>query len=433
METQQITVLLIIAIYFFSMARGWLTQETGVPLMVLTVMMIVGAADTLNALMHGGAEFGKVALLFTAVAVPAKLLIRSRTLERFGYSLGAIIGRISQRMNLPFWLVVPTLCLFCVYLAAMFFHNTTSILVFGSLVALVCQQYKLAAIPTLHGALIASNLGGYSSKWGDTPNIVEASIWGLRHEDFLTQILPINIGFLILLCVIVSLLTKRRIADTDNDSDNGYFESFISRGNFNAARDRVTVDGSLAFLGYTGLLITIGSSILLPDYELIGAAAAIVVCVLLSKEKREETLLALGLQTYLVIFSVFILAYILAHSRYGIGEHLESWLVNGDVISIAVTSYFGTMLTEAASWAAAAAPIVHEHAPTNVAAWALGGGICAGSSSVLTAATAGVLLSQITKDNPSESRVSFGSYFLFGTSVSLLMLVYYIVVLSLIW
>ena len=103
------------------------------------------------------------------------------------------------------------------------------------------------------------------------------------------------------------------------------------------------------------------------------------------------------------------------------------------VWAIAVASYVGTLLTEAASWASAATPIVHSQAPTHLAAWALGSGIFAGSSSLVTAASAGIILVQETKNNPEGSKITFGSYVIFGLLFSLFMLGYYIVVLSLLF
>lgn len=90
------------------------------------------------------------------------------------------------------------------------------------------------------------------------------------------------------------------------------------------------------------------------------------------------------------------------------------------------------LATEAASWASAASPLIYSQAPSHLAAWALGSGIFAGSSSLVTAASAGIILTQETKNNPEESRITFGSYVIFGILFSLFMLGYYIMILSLI-
>jgi Na+/H+ antiporter NhaD/arsenite permease-like protein len=98
---------------------------------------------------------------------------------------------------------------------------------------------------------------------------------------------------------------------------------------------------------------------------------------------------------------------------------------------IAVTGYFGTMFTEAASWATAVSQPIHQLDASHAAAWALGGGICAGSSSLVTAASAGIILaeeSQRFKDP--EHAITFRRYLAFGLPFSLFMLLFYAVYFS---
>ena len=72
-----------------------------------------------------------------------------------------------------------------VYIMAALFHNTTSILVSSVIIYVICKSYKLKGLPVLAGATgCVQNLGGFSTRWGDTPNIVEAAQWGLTHIDF---------------------------------------------------------------------------------------------------------------------------------------------------------------------------------------------------------------------------------------------------------
>jgi hypothetical protein len=101
-----------------------------------------------------------------------------------------------------------------------------------------------------------------------------------------------------------------------------------------------------------------------------------------------------------------------------------------NIFAITSISYLGTLLTEAASWASAAAPIVHAHNATHLGAWALGSGIFAGSSSLVTAASAGIILTQETKNFTEGHKINFGSYVVFGLSFSILMLIFYTIVLS---
>lgn len=428
-----ILVLVILLIAFALMVRGVLTQEVAFPAVAMIFMILAPHDEGANALQDGGAEFVRIALIFTSVAVPAHLLARSNALRWMCLLMGEWIGRASRLTRLPFWVLVPTVCLVSVYVSALLFHNTTSILVFAPLIILISELYKVRAKPILCGALIASNLGGFSSRWGDTPNIIEAKVWLLSHRDFFLEILPINLGFLVILCVIVGAWIRWGLT-TEALSQLEKFDIFYAEIRFRGARRQLVIDKRSLGVGIVGLMLAVGSSIFFSQHEIIAAAGALTFCALSDRrEQREHTLQALGIETYFVLFSVFVMAQILAHSSIGVASYLEAWLSGGSLISIITASYFGTMMSEAASWAAAAAPIVHAQLPTHAAAWALGGGICAGSSSVVTAATAGILLSRLTSSYSPDVRISFGSYFFFGIGASALMLLYYSLVLWIVW
>ena len=69
--------------------------------------------------------------------------------------------------------------------------------------------------------------------------------------------------------------------------------------------------------------------------------------------------------------------------------------------------------------------------PSHAAAWALGGGICAGSSSLVTAASAGIILAEESgRFNDPEHAITFKRYLAFGLPFSLFMLLFYSVYFS---
>lgn len=118
------------------------------------------------------------------------------------------------------------------------------------------------------------------------------------------------------------------------------------------------------------------------------------------------------------------------------GYTLQQQIVatDGAPWAIAITGYLGTMFTEAASWATAASSRIHalgntpglEIAHSHAAAWALGGGICAGSSSLITAASAGIILAEESSRFKDEKHtITFRRYLPFGLAFSLFMLVFY--------
>jgi hypothetical protein len=65
---------------------------------------------------------------------------------------------------------------------------------------------------------------------------------------------------------------------------------------------------------------------------------------------------------------------------------------------------------------------------SRAAAWALGAGICAGSSSLITAASAGIILAEESQRfNDPDHAITFQRYLAFGLPFSLFMLLFYAV------
>lgn len=407
-------------------------------LTAVVALILAGLAkpyEAMNALQAAAAEYSRIVVIFNAVAVPAHMLLRSNSLAYVGMGIGESIGRLAFKWRLGQTFLVAAISLVMTYVMAGLFHNTTSILVSAAIITAICAEYKVPGVPVLSGALVASNLGGFSTRWGDTPNIVEAETWGLPHSVFFTQIAPVNVGLLILLVLFTTQLARqtiRRRGDKTLDR-SGVANAMVG---LRRRRRHLVIDKRLMAIGIIGLVIAVLGPLFYGELEIVLSLVAMAFCVLMDeKEHRSESLFALGLETYVTLASIFVLSKVVAQSSIGVGEEITNLLVrsNVSVWGMAIASYVGTLFTEAASWAAAAAPIIHEMDQSTRAAWALGGGIAAGSSSLITAATAGVILLHETSNNAPESRVTFGNYVGFGLSFSAFMLVYYILVLSLLF
>ncbi len=427
------TILLILTILlgFILMTKGILKQEVAMPLVALVAIILAGAPDGNKAIHEGFSEFSRIAVLFTAVAVPAHMLQRSKLFDWVGMWIGELIGKTFIKTSLSLTLLIPASSLTLVYIMASLFHNTTSILVSSIIIFVICKSYDLKGLPILAGALVASNLGGFSTRWGDTPNIIESAQWGLVHKDFFLEIMPINISALIILIIIVSLWLKKS-TKKENIIKINKFKTVYALVKFRNARKDMSLDKRLIFFGMAGLILAIIGPLFFITYELAFSAFAIIISALGDyNEHRSQGLLALGIETYATLASIFVLAQVLTNSHIGISKIFQDLLLReNNVFAITTISYFGTLLTEAASWASAASPIVHSHFPTHLGAWALGSGIFAGSSSLVTAASAGIILTQETKNFPEGYRVTFGSYVIFGILFSFLMLIYYSLILS---
>ncbi|OGH15188.1 MAG: hypothetical protein A2860_04185 [Candidatus Levybacteria bacterium RIFCSPHIGHO2_01_FULL_37_33] len=427
------TILLIVVILsgFGLMTARKLSQEVAVPLVAFIAIILAGPDEGLRSLEGGFKEFAKVGLLFTAVAIPAYMLQESNLFNLLGTRIGAMIGSLNLKFKVDIILLVSFISVFTTYVMAALFHNTTSILVNSYIIYVLAKAYKLPAVFMLSAALVASNLGGFSTRWGDTPNIIESRVWGLTHMDFFKEILPVNILLVFILAFVAYFLTKRMVGNNHNVSRIKLAHSMIK---FKTEGRFMSVDNKLVTFGITALLIAVVGPLFFPLYEVPLSAVGIIVALLGTPNAgRTKTLYALGIETYFTLISIFVLAQVFGHSAIGIGKLIESFLQTNtsNIYSVLALSYLGTLSTEAASWASATAPLIFKLFPTHLGAWALGAGICAGSSALITAASAGIILAHQTSTFEKDSRVDFATYIKFGIPFSLFMLLFYAIVLPL--
>jgi Na+/H+ antiporter NhaD/arsenite permease-like protein len=375
-------------------------------------------------------EFASVAILFTAVAVPAHLVWRSGAFDWLGSTIGHTLGVIGMKRPLLAFYLVPSTMLVLTYVTAALFHNITSVLVTVPIAVAVCSVYQIPSRQLLCGQLVASNLGGFSTSWGDTPNIIESATWGLDNLTFLREIVPINLIVLGGLIVIVIFLMRK--GGPNGFSCNDPVRLARNATAFKIQRHFAEIDRRTLLIGLVTLSAFIAVQSVARQFEVAASGLTIALAVALDdKTRRAETLMTLGLDLYVILVSIFVIAGTLGHSWVGATMH--------DLVSrsqaapwiIALTAYFGTLFTEAASWAATTAGAIFAVNPSHAAAWALGGGICAGSSSLVTAASAGIVLSNVSRRFKGHE-IEFGDYLPFGLSISMGMLVFYSIVFTLI-
>jgi hypothetical protein len=201
----------------------------------------------------------------------------------------------------------------------------------------------------------------------------------------------------------------------------------LTAADWKKAQADLAIDRFLLCLG-VGLL---GSFIILhvvfPSVAIAIGAATILLAVLLErKRERFNTLTSLGFEVYLTFAAIFILAGCVSNSWIGAMLHQQLMAAKAAPWVIATTGYLGTTFTEAASWATAVSVPIHGLDSSHAAAWALGGGICAGSSSLVTAASAGIILAEEShRFNDPNHTITFRRYLAFGLPFSLFMLIFY--------
>jgi Na+/H+ antiporter NhaD/arsenite permease-like protein len=387
---------------------------------------------------RGFHNFTEIAIIFTAVAIPAHMIDRSRGFEWMAAVLGQHFGRVrlkSPRAALP--LLVAVL-LVTTYVLAGLMHNITSILIMTPIIIRLCDSYAVPSRWLLCAALIASNLGGFSTRWGDTPNIVEAREWGLVAGDFTREILPPNLIVLAVLIAVATVLTRKALlAAVTSPGVEGAGSTMASvqpgmtlitamgAAGWQDEKGNIAVDRRLFAIGGIALVGFIVSHVVWNDLSIALGGLTIALCVLLDRSRdREHTLKSLGFDVYITFGAIFIIAGCIKNSW--IGFTLQDQIESLDFApwAITLTGYFGTTFTEAGSWVSAVAEEIAAGNPTHTSAWALGAGICAGSSSILTSASAGIILWE-ESSRFKEHAITFRNYLVFGLSFSLFMLIFY--------
>ncbi|HEV2804987.1 MAG TPA: SLC13 family permease [Chthoniobacterales bacterium] len=421
--------LLLLFAAFFAMTR----YEVPLPLAMSLVscsFLVIQWTSAPEILQNGFNHYANITILFTAVAIPAHMIERSQGFKWIAAWLGHQLGKIRLRFPRSTTPLLVAILLVTTYVTAGLMHNVTSILIMTPIVIRLCASYQIPSRWILSAALVASNLGGFSTRWGDTPNIIESTTWGLQAGDFMREVLPANLLVLAALIISATFLTQRGITSRAVTAAKIPFYTLQvaqTAADWKKAKSDLAIDVRLLTIGLALLAFFILLHVIFPPLAITIGAATIVIAVLLErKSERYHSLTSLGFDVYLAFAAIFVLAGCVSHSW--IGGMLQQQLVAAQAAPwvIATTGYFGTTFTEAASWATAVSHSIQALDPSHAAAWALGGGICAGSSSLVTAASAGIILAEESQRfNDPEHAITFRRYLAFGLPFSLFMLIFY--------
>ena len=426
-----VMMLVILFTAFFAMTRYEIPLPLAMSLVAMAFLILQweGAPAILR---NGFGHYADITILFTAVAIPAHMIERSQGFKWIAAWLGHQLGKIRlrhPRITIP---LMVTVILLTTFVTAGLMHNVTSILIMTPVIIRLCASYDVPSRWILSAALVASNLGGFSTRWGDTPNIIESGTWGLTATDFMKEVLPANLIVMAALISVSIWLTQRGMSARSRNSGAKQVPFYTiqvaqTAADWKRAQADLSIDRRLLSVGLTLLILFIVLHVVFPKLAIVIGAATIFAAVLLErKNERYHTLTSLGFEVYLSFAAIFILAGCVSNSWIGVSLFEQLIAAKAAPAVIAVTGYFGTMFTEAASWATAVSVPIHGLDPSHSAAWALGGGICAGSSSLVTAASAGIILAEESKRfNDDEHSITFKRYLAFGVPFSLFMLLFY--------
>lgn len=423
---------------FFAMTRYNVPLPLAMSLVACS-FLIIQWRNAENILREGFLHYANITVLFTAVAIPAHMIERSQGFKWIAAWLGHQLGKIrlrTPRLTIPLMVCV---LLITTYVTAGLMHNVTSILIMTPVIIRLCASYQVPSRWILSAALVASNLGGFSTRWGDTPNIIESATWGLQAGDFMREVLPANLLVLAGLMIAATFLTQRGITLRGRAAGAKAVPQYTiqiaqTAADWKRAQADLNIDRRLLTIGLGVLAAFIVLHVVFHTIAIAIGASAILIAVLLErKQDRYHTLTSLGFDVYLAFAAIFVLAGCVSNSWIGFTLHEQLIAAKAAPWVIAVTGYFGTMFTEAASWATAVSTPIYGLDSSHSAAWALGGGICAGSSSLVTAASAGIILAgESERFKDPEHTITFRRYLAFGLPFSVLMLIFYSVYFTLV-
>ncbi len=416
---------------FFAMTRYDVPLPLAMSLVACAFLIIQW--ESAAAILRGGfGHYADITILFTAVAIPAHMIERSQGFKWVAAWLGHQLGKVRLRHPRLTTPLLVGIMLVATYVTAGLMHNVTSILIMTPVIIRLCASYQVPSRWLLSAALVASNLGGFSTRWGDTPNIIESGTWGLEAGDFMKEVLPANLLVLTALIIVATYLTQRGISSRSQAAGAQTVPLYTiqvaqTAADWKRAQADLNIDRRLLGIGVTVLAAFIILHVVFHTVAIAIGSAAILAAVLLErKSERYHTLTSLGFEVYLAFAAIFILAGCVSNSWIGHQLFQQLMLAEAAPWVISTTGYLGTMFTEAASWATAVSVPIHGLDASHAAAWALGGGICAGSSSLVTAASAGIILAgESQRFNDPDHAITFRRYIAFGVPFSLFMLAFY--------
>ncbi len=137
-------------------------------------------------------------------------------------------------------------------------HNVTSILIMTPVIIRLCASYQVPSLWILSAALVATNLGGLSTRWGDTPNIIESATSGLQAGDFMREVFPANLIVVACLILVATILTQRRISQRSRAASQTqvpYYTLQVARtaADWKKAKSDLAIDRRLLTIGLSPL------------------------------------------------------------------------------------------------------------------------------------------------------------------------------------
>jgi Na+/H+ antiporter NhaD/arsenite permease-like protein len=396
---------------------------------VAGLIVLVATGNTApDIIKEAGPSIATVYIVMSTTQIAIKKILQGGAGDKLSLWVAAIATHHKLR-RIPASILLPVIFIPAAMFFAMFLHNITAILVLTPLFIFMAKRWEVNPTTTLSAMLIASNLGGASMAFGDTPAIIQRQLWGFSPATFAIAMLPRNLIVLAVLVLIASWLTWLPSRNRQRMEWQEWIDMMSRLKTYQEMQLNISYligDRRQAKIGLFCLIGFILGQFFFPTQALaLGSLFLIILISTTPNERRAEAFTALGLEVIIVLLGLFLVGKAVEHTPFV--EHMTHYLAEGQSRNgIEIIAYFMTGGISADGAATTLAPIVFKSTHGSmISAWALAGGICAGSSIALTSASAGPIINSISKASGHE--LTFRDYAKLGTPFSIIMLVIYIV------
>lgn len=363
-----------------------------------------------------------VIVVMSATTLPVIFLLEDGISEKISSAVVRICAHRYLR-RVPASIMLPVIFLPVSMLVAMWLHNIPAIGVLAPLAIALATRFLAPVTPVLAGMLVASNLGGASFAAGDTPAILQRQAFGFDVATFSSAMVPRNLLVLLILVFTVTIWSwwpNRH----KSPSWEELFDRLKARDLFNAHAG--TVPGySFMRLGALTALIAIFGSQFFSTTATLQVSLAIMIIFLAVTKRFMVSAFILGQETIITIIGLFVLA--VSVEQTPMMHIFVNKLIHSSIGGIEMAAFLVTAAISADGAAAMLTQLVHTQTHgAYSAAWSLAAGICAGSSMLLSSASAGPILIEVAHRYKVE--ISFRDYAKFGIPFSVVMILIYMMV-----
>ena len=279
------------------------------------LMTITAAAALAMVVMNGPKAFEGVAdhlatvlLVMSATQLSVHRILEAGAEARMSSTLASLVSNKLFR-RVPTAVLLPALFVPATTILASLLHNVTAIIITVPLLIRIAKALSMDPRVALCAMLVASNLGGASTAFGDGPAIMQRQAWGFSPAVFAAAMVPRNAILLLILTLVAVGLTwwpvRKQVPNWEESYHRLKILGHIERAGVHsgAADRRPAAYSALVLVSFIGL------QFVLPTHGLELAALAMAILLFLTPEEdRPEALVVLGIEPIAVIASLFVVA-----------------------------------------------------------------------------------------------------------------------------